>query len=615
MKRPLLIFCLVIFFAAAAAQIRPFRFAFLSDTHIGSPDGKAEEDLRRTVQDINNSTDIDFVVITGDITELGTNEELPLAKKILDSLKVKYYIIPGNHDVGWSESGGMGFITTFGSDRFTFDYHGIRFIACSSGPYVRMSDGHIPRDAMTWMKNILDTTHVNMPVIFLNHYPMDNQMDNWYEVTELFKTRNTILFLCGHGHANKVLNFEDIPGIMGRSNLRAKQPEGGYNIVDVRKDSILFTERKPVSGTIKRWAGVQVEQHHYDITKKFTRPGYDVNTQYAQVKQKWLFSSAANVISTPAVTNGLVVFGNQQGSVSALSLKNGKEKWSFKTAGAIYSSPAASNNRIVFGSTDGYVYCLNEKGKEVWKLKTGGAVLGCPLIENNIVYIGASDHNFRAVDVNTGKEVWSFSGLNGPVVSTPVINNNDIIFGAWDTYLYSLNKLTGRLNWKWSNGSTVRNYSPAACIPVLKDDVIYIVAPDRYTSAIDAITGQTIWRTKEAGVRESIGLSPDGKYIYGKTMNDTIVAFATGREPPKAAWKLHAGFGYEHAPSMLIEKDGNLFFGTRNGVVYAIDTRQQKVAWVHKIDNSMVNTVKVLDKKTLVVSTMDGKVVLLQVTE
>jgi outer membrane protein assembly factor BamB/predicted MPP superfamily phosphohydrolase len=615
MKKPLLIVCLVIFSAAAFAQIKPFRFAFLSDTHIGSPNGNADEDLRRTVHDINNRNDIDFVVITGDITELGTNEELPRAKKLFDSLNVKYYIIPGNHDVGWSESGGMGFISTFGNDRFTFDHNGIRFIACSSGPYVRMSDGHIPRDAMTWMKNILDTTNINMPVIFLNHYPMDNQMDNWYEVTELFKTRNTILFLCGHGHANKILNFEDIPGIMGRSNLRAKQPEGGYNVVDVRTDSVLFTERKPVSGTMKNWAGVKVEQHNYALTKKFTRPDYNVNTQYAQVKESWLFSSDANVISTPAVTNGLVVFGNQQGTVSALSLKTGKEKWTFKTAGAIYSSPAASKHKIVFGSTDGHVYCLDEKGKEVWKLKTGAAVLGCPVIENGIVYIGASDHNFRAIDMETGKELWSFNGLNGPVVSTPVINKDDIIFGAWDTYLYSLNKLTGKLNWKWSNGSTVRNYAPAACIPVVKDDVIYIVAPDRYTSAIDAITGQTFWRTKESGVRESIGISQDGKYVYGKTMNDTIVAFATGREAQKAAWKLHAGFGYEHAPSMLIEKGGNIFFGTRNGVVYAIDAAKQKVAWAHKIDNSMVNTVNVIDKKNLIVSTMDGKVVLLQIAE
>ena len=61
------------------------------------------------------------------------------------------------------------------------------------------------------MKNILDTTDKKMPVIFLNHYPMDNQMDNWYEVMDALKKQNTILVMCGHGHTNKALNFEGIP--------------------------------------------------------------------------------------------------------------------------------------------------------------------------------------------------------------------------------------------------------------------------------------------------------------------------------------------------------------------------------------------------------------------
>jgi outer membrane protein assembly factor BamB len=59
--------------------------------------------------------------------------------------------------------------------------------------------------------------------------------------------------------------------------------------------------------------------------------------------------------------------------------------------------------------------------------------------------------------------------------------------------------------------------------------------------------------------------------VYGKTMTDTIVAFKTSREKQTAAWKLDCGFGYEHVPSMLIEKDGLVFFGTKNGKVYAID--------------------------------------------
>ena len=141
---------LIVLFTAITtqAQTKVFRFAFISDTHIGSPNGGAEEDLRRTVADINSMSDVDFVVITGDITELGTDAELKLAKEILDGLKIPYYIIPGNHDTGWSESGGLGFTKVFGYDKFFFEHNGIHFIGCASGPYVRMSDGHVPRDAV-----------------------------------------------------------------------------------------------------------------------------------------------------------------------------------------------------------------------------------------------------------------------------------------------------------------------------------------------------------------------------------------------------------------------------------------------------------------------------------
>ena len=173
------------------AQHSPFRFVFISDTHIGSPNGSAEEDLRRTVRDINAQTGLAFVVLTGDITELGTNEELRLAKQILDSLSIPYYIIPGNHDTGWSESGGVMFTTVFGYDKFSFEHNGIRFLGCPSGPYVRMSDGHVPRDAVNWLDKELSSLKPGQPVIFLNHYPIDNGLDNWYEITDRLKKHNT----------------------------------------------------------------------------------------------------------------------------------------------------------------------------------------------------------------------------------------------------------------------------------------------------------------------------------------------------------------------------------------------------------------------------------------
>ncbi len=612
MKKILLFSALLIQFMGHG-QFHPFRFAFISDTHIGSPDGKAEEDLRRTVADINRMTDVAFVVITGDITELGTDEEIRRAWQILHELKVPWYIIPGNHDSGWSESGGQTFIKVFGNDKFSFEYNGIRFLGCASGPYLRMSDGHVPRSALRWMDEELNKLKPRQPLIFLNHYPIDNGLDNWYEITDRLHHYNTWAILCGHGHANRAMNFEDIPGVMGRSNLRAKAEWGGYNLVDVRSDSIIFSEKKPGIETRKAWTGVKIETRDYSIDKKFIRPDHSMNNTYSQVIEKWRFSSGANIISTPLVIKDLVIVGNQDGEVAALSLKNGELKWSFKTEGSIFSSPAAANGKTIFGSADGFVYCLDIKtGKLAWKKQTNAPVLGSPLISRETIYIGSSKA-FFALDLKKGNERWRYDSLKGPVVSKPLLSNQDLIFGAWDTYLYALNAADGALRWKWSNGSSIRNYSPAACIPVTHEGVIYVAAPDRFISAINADDGKTLWRNNDAAVRESIGISEDGKWVYGKTMQDTIVAYATGRDKQHAAWKMHVGFGYEHVPSMLIEKEGQVFFGTRNGVVYSIDPSAQQLVWAHKIDNSMVNTVSVLTKNNIVASTMDGKVVLLRV--
>ncbi|HVZ26514.1 MAG TPA: PQQ-binding-like beta-propeller repeat protein, partial [Sediminibacterium sp.] len=399
----------------------------------------------------------------------------------------------------------------------------------------------------------------------------------------------------------------------GRSNLRAKAAYGGYNLVDVTPDSLVFSERTPGINTQPVWTAIRLENHQYDTSIQYPRPSYAMNDSFPQVHPKWTYSAPANVISTPAIADNQVIFGNSQGLVQALNLTTGKKTWSFATGGAIYSSPAASKNRIVFGSCDGNIYCLSAKtGKKIWSLKTDAAVLGCPLIAGDTVWIGGSDHTFRSIRLSSGKEIWRYDGLQGPVVSTPLHSSGLVIFGAWDSFLYALNSTNGALVWKWSNGSSVPNLSPAACMPVTHDGVVYIAAPDRFLSAIAIQTGQTLWRSNASTFRESIGISANGQWIYGKTMHDTLVAYPTSKTLQQAAWKLNCGFGYEHVPSMPVEKEGTVFFGTRSGVIYAVNPIIPEKRWSYKLDNSMVNTVRVLNGHQLVAATMDGKIALLE---
>ncbi|HSK11946.1 MAG TPA: PQQ-binding-like beta-propeller repeat protein, partial [Phnomibacter sp.] len=370
--------------------------------------------------------------------------------------------------------------------------------------------------------------------------------------------------------------------------------------------------KKPGAAELRQWTAVAIGEKRYDTLKQFPRPDYSMNDEYPKVKRAWTISSEANIISTPAVSADKVMVGNQNGRMACMDMKTGNELWSYQTKGSIYSSPATTSNRVVYGSGDGNIYCHEvSSGELTWKYETGTAILGSPLLHGDTVFIGGSGHAYYALNIKTGKPIWKFEGLNGPVVSKPLLYHGMLIFGAWDRNLYAVNSTNGMPVWTWNNGSAVINYSPASCIPVAHGGVVYVVAPDRFLSAIDASTGETLWRNNDGMVRESIGLSTNGKWIYAKSMQDSIVMYATSREKQNAV-KMNAGFGYEHVPSMLVEKNGLVYFGTKNGVVYCIDPQRQSVVWKHKIDNSMVNTVYLADDKTLVVSTMDGKVALLK---
>ena len=114
------------------------RFAFLTDVHV-VPSNPQEEALRQAVDEINADL-FDFVVVTGDLTNMGSDVELVNVKSILDRLKHRYYVVPGTHETNWSESAGLMFDSLWGADRFVFDIDQYRFVGYNTGPYMKMGD-------------------------------------------------------------------------------------------------------------------------------------------------------------------------------------------------------------------------------------------------------------------------------------------------------------------------------------------------------------------------------------------------------------------------------------------------------------------------------------------
>lgn len=605
------LFILLIISASVSFAQTNFKFAWLSDIHIGYP--TATEDLQRSVNDINSSDSISFTIISGDITATGTLDELSLAKQILDDLEKPYYIIPGNHDTKWSESGCTDFIKLWGNDRFVFEYDKYLFIGLHEGPRMRMADGHWAPEDLRWFDSLITSLpNSNQPIIFITHYPLNDEIDNWYEMLDRLKNVNTQVALFGHGHRNKIYDFESIAGVMGRSNLRANEKIGGYNIVEINNDSMYCYERIPYTSTTL-WNQIKLQQRNFEaLVIEQPRPDYSINQKYPDVKSVWEFNSGYTIGSSAVVKDNSVFVGDASGYFYSFDLLTGSVNWKFKSLYAIYSTPAFKCNYIVFGSADSSIYCLNtDNGNLIWNYKTNAAVLGCPVIEDEIVYIGGSDKIFRAIDLESGKLVWDFKGLNGFVETKPVYYDDKILFGAWDEHFYCLDSETGKLIWKWKGDRTGTFYSPTACWAVASDGIVFFAAPDRKLTALNIKTGNEVWRTGKYQVRETVGLSENGETLFIRTMNDTILALPISDKLKDPIWITNCGFGYEISSAQIVEKDGVIFYPTKNGMIYSLDAETGKILWQHKISNGFVNTITPINNHQIITTDFDGKITLI----
>ena len=604
--------CLLPFMVQAQQAV--FRFAQLTDIHLNPNNPNPTEDLLRSIAQINATDSIDFVLVTGDIAEEGDRTTMEKVKSCLDLLKVKYYVALGNHETKWSDSGCTAFGEIFGGERFEFEHKGFLFLGFNSGPLMRMAYGHVVPQDIRWMTETMErynagNSRPDKPVILVTHYPMtEGDVDNWYEVTDAVRPYNIRLFIGGHYHRDRDLRYDGIPGILMRSNLRDKDEKPGYGIYEITEDSILvYTQR--IGEPKRQWAAFSLTDSFYDRNGKAEKyPDFSVNKEYAQVQEQWIVQTGAGIYCSPAVEKDKVFVGDDLGRLTAYALKNGKKLWSFQSGKRIVGTPAVSEGIVVFGSADCKIYGLDaQNGNLLWTVEAAEPVLGAVTIENGIAYIGASDHTFRAVNIRTGEVKWAFAGVRGYIETKPLVTDNKVIFGAWDNTLYALNKADGKELWKWTGGLTRMHFSPAAVWPVAADGKVFITDPQRAMTAINIETGNTVWRTFQSMVRETIGLSEDKERIYSKTMNDSIVCYSTKGDQPHKLWASNVGFGYEHAPSMQVEKNGVVFGSTKEGLIFALEATTGKVLWKHKTGNSLISTVVPLDNNRVLFTATSGE--------
>lgn len=205
-------------------------FAQISDFHLTVP-GEHEFDgidpadyLRASVDALNRlEPQPEFVLITGDIAENGSEKEYRTASSVLDKLRTPFYVVPGNHDTRlqlYRAFAGRACPLREASDsegiesnppkalEYSFTHAGYRFIALDTLREGSAS-GELSSSSLAWLESELQTAGRSPRILFLHHPPLVTGLSLMDEsrltnATELLSILNRYPaethLLCGHVH-------------------------------------------------------------------------------------------------------------------------------------------------------------------------------------------------------------------------------------------------------------------------------------------------------------------------------------------------------------------------------------------------------------------------------
>jgi outer membrane protein assembly factor BamB len=236
--------------------------------------------------------------------------------------------------------------------------------------------------------------------------------------------------------------------------------------------------------------------------------------------QRWSFATLQWVKSSPTVVNGVVYVGgggytSGPSHVYAIDAATGLQRWSFATGDGVESSPAVVDGVVYVGSGDGNLYAIDAAtGVQRWSFAAGGRVESSPAVVDGVVYVGSRGSNIYAVDAASGEELWSFPVDEINVMSAPAVVDGVVYVGSGGVQslggssIYAIDAASGEQLWSFATGGTVM------ASPALVDGTVYVGSWDHNLYALDAASGELKW-SFTAGDKVGDAVVADGIVYVG----------------------------------------------------------------------------------------------------
>ena len=284
----------------------------------------------------------------------------------------------------------------------------------------------------------------------------------------------------------------------------------------------------------------------------------------------WQYNSGSQIESSAAITNGIVYVGilwdGHNGYVDALNATTGSLIWRFATNSGIESSPTVVDGVVYVGSYSGYVYALNaDSGSLVWSKLIGGSVFSSPAVVEGVVYVGSCSGYVYALNAANGAIIWGFC-VGSDVYASPAVVNNVVYVNSDNGTLYALKAIDGSQIWQAVFGKT----DHADDSPAVANGAVYVGSRNGYY-AFNASDGLQIWWfTSPYSQRQLTGYVYSSPAVAGNTVyfgSSDSYLFALDATCGSAIWAYRTGGFLFSSPAIA---NGVVYIGSYDGKIYAL---------------------------------------------
>ena len=546
----------------------------------------------------------DVILVQGNLTKNGNNQELEILSNYLQKISKEYLLVPGENEFVNSESAGYKFTELFEQNNFIKNYDSVVLLGINTNQRWR-ERGHISKETFKWIDENL-TENLKEKSIYIFSYYSPLEIDNWNKFIEKYQSFNFTNFFTSFN-----IDIEDL----------GKNKNKIYRLPNVSNNDYSFLTIDSTTSH-KTFFDDNTENKIYELTNsKITHTTSSDKKIKDEVEIIFEYELETSLSSEPLFVDGNLFFVDAYGFAICMDT-TGNTIWEYDTFGNVINKPIVTDGIFAVTTLQGDLITLNaETGESIQTIGFDESITSNIIVfdyngstnfmipkesdSKAAVIIGTNTGKVYCLDLETLQEIWINDKPKGRIEKIKSINNK-LFMGSNDGNIYSIDEQKGWLLWKWKDRKEESNSFVKSEL-VSDGKSIFFASSNRLVYSVDLLLGRMNWKNNKLNPSQSIGINNQKHRIFVKSRSDKfhIISARTSN------WVkvINLKYGIDKNITNIFEEDKLVYFAAKNGFVYTIDSkfRYNRILNINKSDSYNIQKI---DEDTYLYANVDGQIII-----